>query len=106
MQDLFLKFPDKATAVSVLYNTENDTNVNEVNGDEVSKDVLVPKYINIDMIGTLYNNDAVLDDDGNVVKASTIIPGWHANVRVMPEEDASQLVPFVVVPTQPRRVWA
>lgn len=34
----------------------------------------------ISIVGTIYNDDAVFDDDGNVVTPPTAKPGWHVNV--------------------------
>jgi hypothetical protein len=103
MQDLYLRFSDEPTANELLATsvpTEFDAEGNAINWDEK------PNFLNIDVLGTLYNDDAVLDFVGNVVTPPTQMEGWHVNVRVMPGEDASALEPYAVIPSQPRRVWA
>ena len=102
-QDAYLKFPDEAAANAILYTTTPA--VLDEEGNEVQAEYTTPNYINIDVLGTLYNDDAVLDSEGNVVTPATAIDGWHVNVRVMPDEDAAVLEPYSVVPTMPRRVW-
>lgn len=105
MQDFYLKFPDEATANAVLYRIEGAVAADPDNGIEAVEGTPVANYINIDVLGTLYNDDAVLDAEGNVVTPATAIDGWHVNVRVMPGEDAAALEPYNIVPTMPRRVW-
>tara|TARA_R100001163_G_scaffold65813_1_gene65182 strand:- start:3041 stop:3382 length:342 start_codon:yes stop_codon:yes gene_type:complete len=59
----------------------------------------------IDVIGTLYNNDAVYDDEDidKIVKLPTAMAGFHVNfIGALPEGwDA-----FEVTPEQPKRVFA
>lgn len=97
-QDFYLSFADEAQAKSVLYRTEGAVEATEdtpaVEGYEV------PNYRNIDTLGVLYERS----DDPEVEPVP--IPGWHVNVRVMPDEDAAPLEPFAVYPQTPRRVWA
>lgn len=81
MQDFYLKFSDKAEAKSVLY-SQADTELH-------------PNYRNIDVLGVIYNNDAALDADGNVLTPATPLDG----------EDAAALEPFAVTPSSPQRVW-
>lgn len=150
MRDLFLKFPDQATAESILYtatekpvfqlvNVEGQTVdvwvYHDVDGGEctfdaepapsviaadglvfVRKDtvpkqenqqtgterVLTPKYRNIDVLGTIYERapDPVPEDYEPVP-----LSGFHVNVRVIDGEDASVLEPYLVIPTNPRRIW-
>lgn len=75
--DLYLKFTDEAQSIEVLEGYEGS----------------------IDVIGIIYSVDNT--DPENPIY--TPEEGWHVNTRgPMPEA----LVPFSVVPTQPRRVWA
>jgi hypothetical protein len=76
MTDLYLAFPDQATADAVLYGEEDK-----------------PNYANIDTIGVIYKDEQA-------------IPGWHVNVRVVGGEDATALEAFAVTPATPMRVWA
>ena len=57
----------------------------------------------IDVIGTLYNDDGVYDDEGEVVTAPTAMAGFHVNYQgALPDGwDA-----YEVTPDQPKRVFA
>lgn len=57
----------------------------------------------VDVVGVIYsqqNNDA--DNPEYIAQ-----PGWHVNIRIF-ESDISldELIPFVVEPKSPSRVWA
>lgn len=90
MTDLYLAFADEAEAESHLYDSL------EFDGATV----LVPRYVNTDVLGTIYNRDDT--DPENPV--FTALPGWHVNVRA--DEYAPELEAFRVYPATPRRVWA
>lgn len=90
MQDLYLKFEDEAQATALL------TQVNVTVDAEGNETASEPRALfrNIDTLGIIYE------------PTGEMLPGWHVNVRVMDDEDASALLPFAVTPTSPRRVWA
>ena len=52
----------------------------------------VTNYQNIDVLGTLYTDD----DDA--------LEGWHVNIR--DEGECLELAQYIVIPKNPRRVWA
>jgi hypothetical protein len=82
--DYFLKFPDEAEANALLYTPAPEP----AEGEEPQPPT--PHYANIDTLGIIEGYD-----------------GWHVNVRlVVGAEDAAPLVPFMVFPTVPLRVWA
>jgi hypothetical protein len=93
--DLYLKFTDEAESRTVLY-TQVPTEWNEEG--EPTAWYSQPNYANIDVIGVIYEPQ----EDPEVEPIA--LEGWHVNVRVI-DEDSSSLEPFVVVPTNPRRVW-
>jgi hypothetical protein len=75
--DLYLKFTDEAQSIEVLDGYEGS----------------------IDVIGIIYRVDNT-DPENPVV---TPEDGWHVNTRgPMPKA----FMPFAVIPTHPRRVWA
>lgn len=84
--DLYLRFPDEATANSLLYSGEE------------------PNYHNIDVLGIL-TEGGQWDEEGNEIIAPTILDGWHVNVRLVDGEDAEPLLSYTVTPATPRRVW-
>ena len=75
--DLYLKFPDEATASQVL---EDYTG-------------------SVDVIGVIYSVDNT-DIDNPII---TPYAGWHVNTR---GPITLELEAFSVIPTNPRRVWA
>jgi hypothetical protein len=75
--DLYLKFPDEASASEALEGYEGS----------------------VDIIGIIYNVDNT-DPENPVV---TPMDGWHVNTR---GPMTLELEAFSVIPTHPRRVWA
>jgi len=57
----------------------------------------------VDNIGTIYNNDGVYSDEGEVVTPPTPMDGWHVNFKgTLPDGwDA-----YVVTPNTPYRIFA
>jgi hypothetical protein len=104
--DLYLKYPDEATAFEALYKPVVQTVVTyDEEGtptytEEVVEGEFVPRYdMSIDTIGIIYRTDNT-DPENPVV---TPEEGWHVNTRgEMPEA----FTPFAVHPVQPRRIWA
>jgi hypothetical protein len=73
----------------------------------------------IDVVGTLYNDDAVYDDEGDIVTPATTKEGWHVNIIVKPKyefdfelnQDVDYSLPevlntYIVDPQTPSRVFA
>ena len=57
----------------------------------------------IDVIGVLYNDDGVYNEEGEVITLPTVIPGWHVNyLGTLPEGWEA----FEVTPEQPKRIFA
>ena len=75
--DKHLKFSSQEEAESILF-------------DKV-EDVLVPKFgLSVDVIGKIY-------------KQTSLVPGWHVNVRGVGVDD---FVEYEVTVATPCRVWA
>ena len=57
----------------------------------------------LDPIGVIYNDDAVLGEDGNVITDATAKSGWHVNF-------IGELDPYILAyeafPNSPRRIFA
>lgn len=106
MQDYYLSFTDEAAAKAVLYRIEGAVEADPEMGTEASPGYEVSNFRNIDTIGVIYKpTGETTEQDGMTVPVMEAIPGWHVNVRVMPDEDASALEPFKVQPTTPLRIW-
>ena len=90
--DYHLKFDSEAAAKAVLYQ-----------GEEGSE---IPKYLAIDLIGTVYKptGEVVVDDDGIEAPVMAPVQGYHANVRVL--DAAPELEAYQVFPQNPVRGWA
>lgn len=100
MTDFYLKFASEEEARSVLY-TVTPAVLNE-EGEVVTEEQVKPNYMNIDVLGVIYERPPV---DAGEDYVPVALDGYHVNVRVVDGEDGNALQPFAVVPTQPRRVW-
>jgi hypothetical protein len=106
MQDLYLSFPDEASAKAVLYRIEGAQEANEELGTEAVEGYEVQNFANTDTIGVIYKPTGEVEQtDMGERPVMAAIPGWHVNVRLAEGEDGSTLAPFAVTPTTPLRVW-
>jgi hypothetical protein len=92
MTDLYLKFADQTEAEVNLYD------FTEVDGELV----LTPKYLNTDVLGTLYDIDNT--DPENPVY--TPLDGWYVNLRVGDYDPALDAFKVNPEPLVWRRMWA
>ena len=57
----------------------------------------------LDPVGVIYNDDAMLGEDGNVITDATAKSGWHVNF-------IGELDPYILAyeafPNSPRRIFA
>ena len=97
--DKYLSFTDEAAAKAVLYRIEGAVEASE--GVEAVDGYEVANFKNIDTIGVIYKRTGGTDEE----PVMAAIPGWHVNVRLMPNEDGSALESFEVFPVTPMRVW-
>lgn len=90
MTDYLYKFPDEATARTVLADYYDSENGWKLTGEGFA----------LDPVGVLADIDNT--DPENPV--STVLDGWHLNLRVWDgrPDPASD---YAVTPTQQRRVW-
>lgn len=68
----------------------------------------ISKYTAIDVIGVInkvVEESSFVNDEGIDTKNITVIPldGYHANVRH--NEECPELLPYVISPNTPSRVW-
>ena len=49
-------------------------------GESLPPDFHWPDLGDISVIGLIYNDDAVIDSEGNIVTPPTAKPGWHVNI--------------------------
>ena len=99
MIDFYLKFPDEAAAIAVLYTTVVE--VQDEEGVVLVEASVTPNYQNISIIGTISKPTEELDAEGNPVMAA--LEGWHVNVKA---DESPELVQYQVFPLAPMRVWA
>jgi len=97
-QELYLVFPDEATAQSILTRTEGAVEADPELGIEAVEGYQVPNYANIDTIGVMHNET----DPENPVA----LEGWHVNVLLLDGEDGDALAPYSIPePSTPLRKW-
>ena len=100
--DIHLKFPDEATAISLMLETglleqitDDEGNILNVQGQGQM----------IDIIGAIYKptGDMLTDEDGMEYPAMADVGGWHVNMRGgLPNE----LTPYkITVSGTPYRIW-
>jgi len=96
----YLRFPDESTFRSAAFIAGL---YNEPEGDEPGVYIQYTHDHAMDIVGVIYNDDAVIDPDGTVVTPATPMAGWHVNyIGPLPEGwDA-----FLVTPAAPYRVFA
>lgn len=64
-----------------------------------------PHTGDIDIIGDIYNNDAVFDEEGNLITPATKLDGYHLNI-ILNVELPETLNEYLVHPELPYRVFA
>ena len=121
MTTLYLRFPDETTFRSAAYiagfcsepvraRNEDGTFVADdpaTPGDEAWEPFQLMAYTHdhaIDVVGIIYNNDAVIDPDTReVITPATAKAGYHVNyIGVLPTDWDE----FLVAPAAPYRVFA
>jgi len=90
MQDYLYKFPNESTAQTVLADYYDSVNGWKLTGTGFA----------LDPVGVLTDTD--MTDPENPV--STLLDGWHVNLRVT-DERPNPAADYSVTPTQQRRVW-
>lgn len=96
-EDYCLRFASEAEGMGVLFTQHPEVVADD--GTVTAEAYATPNFQNVDVVGTIFDTT----DPENPVPYD----GWHANVRlVVGAEDATPLLPFVVHPRHPRRVWA
>jgi len=105
MIDLYLKYADEAESFETLYGKKEEIIIDEEGGEIIIlvPDLTKPLYANIDTIGVIYEPQEIVDPENPPEPVP--YDGWHVNVRVVGNEDASLLELFSVFPISPRRVW-
>jgi hypothetical protein len=105
--DMYLRFPDEATAFESLYKPVVQTVVvlddegTPTYTEEVVEGEFVPRYnMSIDTIGIIYNVDNT--DPENPIY--TPQDGWHVNTRGAMSHMLAEY--SVEAPATPRRIWA
>lgn len=102
-RDLFLKFPDEATATPLLFSSSEVTETHPETEEVTTKTVLTSKFQNMYVIGTIYEQPSAPVVEDYVPVA---LDGWHVNVRLVEGEDSSEIEQYSVIPGNPRCVWA
>jgi len=90
MQDYLYKFPDEQTAQTALADYYDAETGWKTSGDGYA----------LDPVGVLADTD--MTDPENPV--STLLDGWHLNLRVT-DDRPDPAADYSVTPTQQRRVW-
>jgi hypothetical protein len=95
--DIHLKFPDEATAISLM--------LHEGLLQKVKDQVVVVQGQMVDIIGLIFKPTGVMliDDDGMEYAEMIDVGGWHVNIR---GEVPSSIKNYVItVSGTPYRIW-
>mgnify|MGYP003133065136 CR=1 FL=1 len=103
MPEFFLRFTDETAWVTAAKAAGFYVTVTDEEG--VESEVLQAYTADhaIDVIGTLYNDDGVYDEEGEEVTAPTPMEGWHVNyLGDLPDGWGA----YEVTPEQPKQIFA
>ena len=101
MTTFYLRFPDETTFRSAAYVAGF---YNEPEGDNPGGYIQYTHDYAMDIVGILYNNDAVVDPDTfELITPPTPMEGWHINYIGTLPEGWDQ---YLVAPRNPRRMFA
>jgi len=118
--DFYLKLANEVsmtTVLSVFYNQDTETTVDEETGEETTTNVgdpyLVPNTsdYSIDIVGTLHETTGatLTDDDGMEYPEMQAMTGWHVNIRLTGDavREAVEALDtsYGVTPDSPQRIW-
>jgi hypothetical protein len=102
MTDFDLRFPDEKTARELIGSALN------ANREAEDGSTVIACFTHdhaIDLIGIIYK-PAVLDSNGVEITPAKAVTGWHVNVRLLHDQELpAVLVPFIINPKTPSRVW-
>lgn len=108
--DLYLKFENEEQMRSVLFekvptawDNSDPENIIETEWEERQL------FRNTDIINLIATKDATFDpESGEIITEAEYAPGFHVNVRALPNEDCSVLEDYKVnpEPNTPARIWA
>ena len=99
--DYHLRFTDASEADAVLFETQ----VAPADEPYEVRDVKVPRYAAVDVIGVIWKpTGKLLSTTEGEVPEMAPVEGWHVNVRH--NADAPELAPHQVFPQAPVRGWA
>ena len=101
MTTLYFRFPDESTFCSAALLAGF---YNEPEGDNPGGYIQYTHDYAMDIVGTIYNNDAVVDPETfELITPATPMVGWHINfIGVLPDGWDE----FLVAPAAPYRVFA
>jgi len=99
----FFRFTDEAAWLTAARDAGFLVTVTDEEGNETEQLQAYTADRAIDVIGTLYNDDGVYDEEGKVITAPTAMTGFHVNYQgALPEGWET----FEITPEQPKRVFA
>ena len=105
VQEYLLENPDAKDTLT--YSVNYKDNIYQTTNDKwfevVEQEQQVFKYRNTDVVGIIYKPTGILLEDD--VPEITALDGYHVNIRLLDDEDATDIVPFAVQPKTPTRVW-
>ena len=104
MTQLFFRFADEAAWITAAKAAGFYVTVADEEGVESEVLQAYTAERAIDVVGTLYNDDGVYDEEGNETTPPTPMAGWHVNYLGDDMPDGWNA--HEVTPEQPKRIFA
>ena len=96
----FLRFPDEAAWREAAKEIGILT---EVDGED--RWMFYTMNWAVDVIGTIYNDDGVYDEEGNEITPPTAVDGFHVNAKWMREPHTRAVTATIAKPATPHRIF-
>ena len=96
----FLRFPDEAAWREAAKEVGILT---EVDGDD--RCLFYTMDWAVDVIGTIYNDDGVYDEEGNEITPPTAVDGFHVNAKWMKPPKSRAVAATIAKPATPHRIF-
>ena len=106
----FLRFPDEtawreaakeAGILTIIEEKDDDGNVISTS----DRWMFYTMDWAVDVIGTIYNNDGVYDEEGNQITPPTAVDGFHVNAKWMNPPKSRAVTATIDKPATPHRIF-
>jgi len=101
----FLRFPDEAAWREAAKEIGILTMIEDEDGNQQERWMFYTMNWAVDVIGTIYNDDGVYDEEGNQITPPTPVDGFHVNAKWMKEPKPRAVAATIAKPATPHRIF-